>query len=102
MLLDISDIELLNILNINCNTIGTEKEGKGANCNMRKIASLVQDVSCAVQTQTQKGVMIRQTAKQAATQTVAVFQISTIDCMMLSDKCLTIMRLNVLFQAQAQ
>ena len=30
------DIELLNILNINCNTIGTEKEGKGANCNANK------------------------------------------------------------------
>ena len=31
-----SDIELLNILNINCNTIGTDKEEKGENWNMRK------------------------------------------------------------------
>ena len=30
------DIELLNILNINCNTIGTDKEEKGMKCNMRK------------------------------------------------------------------
>ena len=30
------DIELLNIENINCNTIGTEKEGKSANCNVSK------------------------------------------------------------------
>ena len=30
------DIELLNILNKNCNTITTEKEEKGVNCNMRK------------------------------------------------------------------
>ena len=35
-LLDMPDIELLNILNINCNTIGTEKEEKGTNCNMSK------------------------------------------------------------------
>ena len=30
------DIELLNILNINCITIGTEKEEKGANCYASK------------------------------------------------------------------
>ena len=30
------DFELLNILNINCNTIDTEKEGKGANCTVSK------------------------------------------------------------------
>ena len=30
VLLDMQDIELLNILNINYNTIGTEKEEKGA------------------------------------------------------------------------
>ena len=36
MFLGMSDIELLNILNINCNTIGTDKEEKGVNCNMRK------------------------------------------------------------------
>ena len=30
------DIELLNILNINCNTIGREKEEKGAYCNANK------------------------------------------------------------------
>ena len=29
------DNELLNILNINCNTTGTDKEEKGMNCNMR-------------------------------------------------------------------
>ena len=30
------DIEMLNIINTNCNTVGTEKEEKGRNCNMRK------------------------------------------------------------------
>ena len=34
-LLGMPDIELLNILNINHNTIGTEKEEKGINCIMR-------------------------------------------------------------------
>ena len=29
-------MELLNILNINCNTFGTDKEEKGMNCNKRK------------------------------------------------------------------
>ena len=69
------NIEMLNIININCNTVGTEKEEKGRNCNLRKIASLMQEVRSAVQTQAQKGVVIRQTATQAATQTVAVIQI---------------------------
>ena len=36
VLLGMPDIELLNILNINCNKIGTEKEEKCADCNMRK------------------------------------------------------------------
>ena len=49
-----------------------------------------------------KGVVLRQTATQPATQTVAVSHIQTIDHMMFSDQWLTIMRLNVLFQAQAQ
>ena len=40
MLLGMPDIELLNILNINCNTIGTEKEEKGANCNVSKYSIL--------------------------------------------------------------
>ena len=35
-LLGIPDIGLLNILNINCNTIGTEKEEKGVNCYVSK------------------------------------------------------------------
>ena len=35
-LLGMSDTELLNILNINCNTIGTMKGEKSANCNMIK------------------------------------------------------------------
>ena len=35
-LLGMPDIEFLNILNINCNTIGTEKDEKGTNCNANK------------------------------------------------------------------
>ena len=31
-----SDIELLNILNINCNIIGTDIEEKGTMCNVNK------------------------------------------------------------------
>ena len=34
-LLGMPDIELLNILNVNCNTIGAEK---GANCNANKVS----------------------------------------------------------------
>ena len=34
-LLGMPDIELLNLLNINCNTVGTNKEGKGTKGNMR-------------------------------------------------------------------
>ena len=62
----------------------------------------MQEVSSAVQTQAQKGVVLRQTAMQATTDTVVVIQISIIDNMMFSDQWLTIMRLNALFQAQAQ
>ena len=42
---------------------------------LEKIVSLVQEVSSAVQTQVWKGVVLRQTATQAATQTLAVIQI---------------------------
>ena len=41
----------------------------------KKIASSVQGVSSAVQTQVWKGVVLRQTETQAATKTVAVIQI---------------------------
>ena len=43
------DIEFLNILKINCNTIGPEKGEKGANCNMRKdrILSAGMEQCCA-------------------------------------------------------
>ena len=34
--LGMPEIELLSILNINCTTIGTEKEKKGVHCNMKK------------------------------------------------------------------
>ena len=54
--------------------------------------SSVQEVSSAVETQASEGVVLRQTATQALTQTVAVFQIQTIDCMMFSDQWLTIFR----------
>ena len=42
------DIELLNILNINCNTIGTEKGGKAQIAMQAGIASSVQEVISAV------------------------------------------------------
>ena len=34
------DIELLNIVNINCNTIGAEKDEKGTNCNANKDSTI--------------------------------------------------------------
>ena len=63
------DIEFLNILNIDCNPIGTEKKKKGAIAMQARIASLVQEVKSAVQTQAPVGVVLRQTSTQAATQT---------------------------------
>ena len=35
-----SDTELFNILNINCNTIGAEKDEKGTNCNANKDSTI--------------------------------------------------------------
>ena len=48
-----------------------------------RIASLVQEVSSAVQTLAQKGVVLRQMATQAATQTEGVIKIQIIDHIML-------------------
>ena len=59
-------------------------------------------MSNAVQAQAQKEVVLRQTETQAATQTVAVIQIKTIDWMMFSSQWLIIMTLNVLFKDQTQ
>ena len=64
-----------------------------------RIVSSVQEVSSAVQKHAQKGVVLRQTAIQAATQTERVIQIQTIDHIMLFYLQSTIMRSNVLFQA---
>ena len=51
VLLGMSDIEQLNILNINCNTIGIDKEEKGKNCNMRKGSVFGEgSVQCSVNT----------------------------------------------------
>ena len=44
------------------NSVGTDNEENGVNCNMRKIVSSVQEMSNAVQTQAQKGVVPRQMA----------------------------------------
>ena len=81
-LLGMPDIELLNILNINCSTIGAEKEEEAqiamwakivssvqevSSVVQTRIASLVQEVSSAVQTQVQKRVGLGETATQAAT-----------------------------------
>ena len=40
VLLGMPDIELLNILNINCNTIGAEKDEKGMNCSANKDSTI--------------------------------------------------------------
>ena len=66
---------MLNILNINCNTVGTDKDEKVWVATWEKMVSLVQEVSSAVQTQAQKGVVLTQTETEAATQTVAGIQI---------------------------
>ena len=64
----------------------------------------MQEVSSAVQTQAWKRVVITQTATQGATQRERerVIQIQTIDYVMLFYQQLTIMRSNVLLQAQAK
>ena len=67
-----------------------------------KIASSMQEVSSAVQTQVQKGVLLRQTATQAAIQAEGVIQIQMVDSIMIFYRWLTIMRWNVLLQAQAE
>ena len=69
-----TDIELLNILNINGNRIGTKRK-KHELQHEKKIVSSMQEVSSDVQTQAQKGVALRQIATQAATQTVTVINI---------------------------
>ena len=66
-LLGMPDIELLDILNINCNTIGAEKYKKGVNCNANKYSTI--DAGSEQYTQAQKGAVQRQTAMQTATQT---------------------------------
>ena len=68
VLLGMPDIELLNILHMNCNTVGTEKEEKVQIATWKKIASSVQEVSTIMQTQAQKGVVLRQTVAQDVTQ----------------------------------
>ena len=47
-LVHMPEIELLNILNINCNTVGTKRK-KGTNCNMRNdsILSAGSEQCCA-------------------------------------------------------
>ena len=49
-LLDMPGIEPLNILQINCNTIGTKKEEKGVNSRRIKETHSVLEVSSAKQT----------------------------------------------------
>ena len=73
-LLGMPDTELLNILTISCNTIGTEKEGKDANC-ITNIVPMMQDVNSTMQTQDQDGAVQEQTATCSAIQTQAEIQI---------------------------
>ena len=53
-LLGMPDIEILNILNINCNTIGTMETGRAANSVQTQPSSRVQDLSNTIQTQGKK------------------------------------------------
>ena len=74
-LLGMLDIELLNILSINCSTIGTDKEEIDTNCNMRIDSIFIAgSEQCCANTGLERSVL-RQTATEAATQTVAVIQI---------------------------
>ena len=49
-LLGMPDIELLNILQINCNTMGTKKEEKGMSYNQRKKVISVGSEQCYTNT----------------------------------------------------
>ena len=71
MLLSMQDIELLNILQISCNTISTNKEEKGMNYNKIKKNAINAKVSSAVQTQAWKRIVIKRTMMQTPVQTQA-------------------------------
>ena len=62
----------------------------------------MKEVSSAVLIQAWKGVVLRQTETQAPTQTKRAIHIKTTDHKMLFYQRSTIMRSNVLFQAQAE
>ena len=68
-------IELQNILNIGCNTIGREKEDTKQTAAQTDIVPMMLEVSSAVQTQGWKGVVQEQTATYVTIQTQAVIQI---------------------------
>ena len=61
------DIELLNILTVSCNTIGTEREDNHANCSI-VIVPVMLEVSSTVQTQGWKGGVQEQTTMYSAIQ----------------------------------
>ena len=76
-LLGMPYIELLNILNINCNTVGAEKAEKGMNCYAKKDSTIgVGSEQCYAYTGPKKELY--------------------------KDEWLTVMRLNIFFQAQAE
>ena len=60
-LLDTTDIEILNILTISCNTVGTEKADKDANTVQTDWLPMVQEVSSTMQMQDQKLVNLKGT-----------------------------------------
>ena len=64
MLLGIQDIELLNILQINCKTIGTKIGETGTNYNEDKGMPSIWEVNSTIQIQAQKRIVIRRTMVQ--------------------------------------
>ena len=70
-LLSILDIELLNILQINCNTIGTGKGEKGTKTAKTKRTQPMWEVNSDVQTLAWKRIVLRKTMMQTPVQTQA-------------------------------
>ena len=95
-------IEFLNIWNINCNTIDTDKEGKGSKCNMRIVNILdAGSEQCCANRGPERSCTKTDSNTSCYTNSGSNSNL-TINQMMFSSRWLTIMKLNISFQAQAK
>ena len=101
-LIAIPDIELLNISNINYSTIGAEKDKKGANCNANRDSTIDagSEQQCANTGPERNYTKTNSNAEYYTN--IGSIQIPTLDHVMPFCQWLTIMRLNILLQTQAE